>query len=119
MTRDSRKQIADSRSWVAGCSPSDEATQQPSNPATASSAIRYLLSAIYLLPAIPAWACPVCFGNPDSPLTKGTSNGILFLLAIIGLVQIGFIALFVTFWRRARAIRRRRESFHLIEGGAH
>ena len=30
-----------------------------------------------------------------------------------------FVALFVTFWRRARAIRRRRESFHLIEGGAH
>jgi hypothetical protein len=38
---------------------------------------------------------------------------------VIGLVQIGFVALFVTFWRRARAIRRRRESFHLIEGGAH
>jgi hypothetical protein len=73
----------------------------------------------YLLSAIPAWACPVCFGNPASPLTKGTSNGILFLLGIIGLVQIGFVALFVTFWRRARALRRRRESFHLIEGGAH
>lgn len=64
-------------------------------------------------------ACPVCFGNPASPLTKGTSNGILFLLGIIGIVQIGFVALFVTFWRRARALRRRRESFHLIEGGAH
>jgi hypothetical protein len=73
----------------------------------------------YLLSAISVHACPVCFGNPDSPLTKGTSNGILFLLGIIGLVQIGFVALFVTFWRRARAIRRRRESFHLIEGGAH
>ena len=64
-------------------------------------------------------ACPVCFGNPASPLTKGTSNGILFLLSVIGIVQIGFVALFVTFWRRARALRRRRESFHLIEGGAH
>jgi hypothetical protein len=64
-------------------------------------------------------ACPVCFGNPGSPMVKGTSNGILFLLGIIGSVQIGFVALFVTFWRRARAIRRRRESFHLIEGGAH
>lgn len=102
MTSDSRKQIADSK----GISRS-------------GSAIRYLLSASYLLSAIPAWACPVCFGNPDSPLTKGTSNGILFLLGVIGLVQIGFVALFITFWRRARAIRRRRESFHLIEGGAH
>jgi len=76
-------------------------------------AVCCLLSAVYVQ------ACPVCFGNPDSPLTKGTSNGILFLLGVIGLVQIGFVALFVTFWRRARAIRRRRESFHLIEGGAH
>ena len=72
-----------------------------------------------LLTAISVNACPVCFGNPDSPLTQGTSNGILFLLGVIGLVQIGFVALFITFWRRARAIRRRRESFHLIEGGAH
>jgi hypothetical protein len=77
------------------------------------SAVCCLLSAVYVN------ACPVCFGNPASPLTKGTSNGILFLLGIIGLVQIGFVALFVTFWRRARALRRRRESFHLIEGGAH
>jgi len=52
-------------------------------------------------------------------MTQGTSNGILFLLGVIGLVQIGFVALFVNFWRRARALRRRRESFHLIEGGAH
>jgi len=77
------------------------------------SAVCCLLSAVYVN------ACPVCFGNPSSPLTKGTSNGILFLLGVIGLVQIGFVALFITFWRRARALRRRRESFHLIEGGAH
>jgi hypothetical protein len=80
---------------------------------------RLVVAICYLLSAISVQACPVCFGNPASPLTKGTSNGILFLLGIIGLVQIGFVALFVTFWRRARALRRRRESFHLIEGGAH
>jgi hypothetical protein len=80
---------------------------------------RIAFAICYLLSAISASACPVCFGNPNSPLTQGTSNGILFLLGVIGLVQIGFVALFVTFWRRARAIRRRRESFHLIEGGAH
>ena len=66
-----------------------------------------------------ASACPVCFGNSNSPLAQGTNNGILFLLGIVVFVQIAFAALFVTFWRRARAIRRRRESFHLIEGGAH
>ena len=64
-----------------------------------------------------ASACPVCFGDPSSPLTKGASNGIFFLLAIVGFVQMGFIALFVSFWRRARAMRRLREQFHVIEGG--
>jgi len=96
MKTDSRRQIADSR-WLRGAVP----------------AICYLLSAISVQ------ACPVCFGNPSSPMTQGTSNGILFLLGVIGLVQIGFVALFVNFWRRARALRRRRESFHLVEGGAH
>jgi hypothetical protein len=43
---------------------------------------------------------------------------IWFLLSVLGLVQIGFVALFISFWRRARELRRRREEFHLIEGGA-
>jgi hypothetical protein len=62
-------------------------------------------------------ACPVCFGNPNSPLSKGATNGVLFLLGIIGIVQIGFVALFITFWRRARAVKKFREQFQVIEGG--
>ena len=65
-----------------------------------------------------ALACPVCFGSPGDPLVKGANNGIAVLLGIIVLVQIGFAALFVSFWRRARALQRRREQFHVIEGGA-
>lgn len=71
-----------------------------------------------LLPVV-ANACPVCFGSADSELTKGAQNGIWVLLGVIGFVQLGFIALFWTFWRRARALRRRREQFRLIEGGVH
>ena len=63
-------------------------------------------------------ACPTCYGDPNSPMTKGSDNAILFMLGIIGFVQVGFISLFVTFWRRARALRRRRESLRLIDGGA-
>jgi hypothetical protein len=66
-----------------------------------------------------ALACPVCFGDPSSPLTKGAANAIWFLIGIVALVQAGFIALFVSFWRRARAMRRLREQFHVIEGGVH
>lgn len=72
-----------------------------------------------LLMASVASACPVCYGNrASSPIVKGSNNAILFMLGIIGFVQLGFIALFWTFWRRAQALRRHRESFRVIEGGA-
>ena len=78
-----------------------------------------MLIALLVALAIPsiAHACPVCFGDPNSPMTKSTTNAVWFLLGIVGFVQIGFVALFVTFWRRARAMRKFREQFHVIEGG--
>ena len=66
-----------------------------------------------------AVACPVCFGSPDSSMTKGASAGIWVLLGVIGFVQLGFVALFATFWKRARDLRKRKEQFHLIHGGVH
>jgi hypothetical protein len=61
-------------------------------------------------------ACPVCFGGPDS-ISKGMDTAILFLLSIVGLVQIGFVALFWSFRRRAKELQKHREQFHLIQGG--
>jgi hypothetical protein len=72
--------------------------------------------AMVLIPTL-ASACPVCYGASGSPMVKGSNNAIMFLLGVVGFVQIGFVALFFTFWRRARALRRQRESFHLIDGG--
>ena len=63
-------------------------------------------------------ACPVCFGDPSAPSAKGMNAAIWFLLGMVGFIQAGFAALFVTFWRRARALRQRKESFQLIDGGA-
>jgi hypothetical protein len=68
--------------------------------------------------ADPALACAVCYGNPGDPMVKGTNNGIWVLLGIVGFVQIGFVALFWSFWRRAREQRRFRESLRVIEGGS-
>lgn len=82
-----------------------------------SRALQIAIVAVLLLAAPAAFACPVCFGAPDSPQTNGMNNAIGFLLGIIGFVQIGFVALFVTLWRRARALRRRREQLQLIDGG--
>jgi hypothetical protein len=80
---------------------------------------RFVLIAIALVltPAILS-ACPVCYGAPNSPMTKSSNNAIIFLLGVIGFVQIGFVAMFWSFWRRAKALRRLKESFRLINGGS-
>ena len=72
------------------------------------------ITALAMLAPIAAHACPVCFGDPNSPMTKGTSNGVLFLLGIVGFVQLGFVALFFSFWRRARALKKFKEQFHVV-----
>jgi len=80
---------------------------------------QFVLIAVCLLlvPSI-ASACPVCYGAPNSPMTKSSNNAIMFMLGVVGFVQVGFIALFWTFWRRAKELRRRRESFEVLNGGA-
>ena len=70
-----------------------------------------------LVPSIVS-ACPVCYGAPNSPMTKSSNNAIMFLLGVVGFVQVGFIALFWSFWRRAKELRRRREAFEILDGGA-
>ncbi|HEX8155239.1 MAG TPA: hypothetical protein VF698_19050 [Thermoanaerobaculia bacterium] len=80
-----------------------------------TSLIAALLVFVMLAPQV--FGCPVCFGDPNDNMVKGANKGIGFLLAIVGLVQVGFIALFWTFWRRAKALERRKESFRLIDGG--
>lgn len=64
-----------------------------------------------------ALACSVCYGAPGDPLVKGANNGIMLLLGIVGFVQIGFIAMFWSFWRRGREQKRFRDSLRVIEGG--
>jgi len=68
--------------------------------------------------AAAASACPVCVGDTDSQMAQGTNNAILFMLAMVGLVQAGLVALFVSIRRRTRELNERREGFQLIEGGA-
>lgn len=88
----------------------------------AASAKRYFVLlplAFYLLLAQSAAACPVCYGEPNDPMVKGTNNGVWVLLGIIGAVQLGFAAMFWSFWRRAREQKRFRDQFHVIEGGPH
>jgi hypothetical protein len=45
-------------------------------------------------------ACPVCFGAPDSPQTKGAQAGILALLGVTVSMLAGFAGFFFIYLRR-------------------
>ena len=82
----------------------------------------YVVAAIVIATALlypdTADACAVCYGAEDSAMTAGLNNGILALLGVIAVVQGGFVALFVSLWKRGRRLRRNRTALHLIQGGA-
>ena len=79
--------------------------------------IAVLIAVAVLGAAGPAMACPVCWGESDSPMAQGMNNGIFLLLGVIGTVQIGFVALFVSFRRRGKEVQERKDSFEVINGG--
>jgi hypothetical protein len=67
-----------------------------------------------------ATACQVCFGDPNSPITKSAEMGVWFLLAVILIVEAGFGAFFFVYLRRrARAFRdpSPRPSLRLVKKG--
>ncbi len=47
-----------------------------------------------------AEACTVCFGDPNSPLTKSAEMGVWFLLGVIFAVQAAFAIFFFGYLRR-------------------
>jgi hypothetical protein len=73
--------------------------------------VRTLLAVVTML-AVPraALACPVCFGQSDSPLAIATNLGVLAMLAVVVGVLGGFGAFFVYLARRARMTHDARET---------
>jgi len=65
-------------------------------------ALRLLVTVALVLAPRAALACPVCFGQSDSPLAKGVNMGVLFLLGTITAVLIGFASFMVYLARRAK-----------------
>jgi hypothetical protein len=61
-----------------------------------------LLTLMFLAAPRLALACPVCFGQNDSPLAKGVNMGIFFMLGIVGVILGAFATFFVYLSRRAR-----------------
>ena len=63
---------------------------------------RILLTALSFAVPRAALACPVCFGQNDSPLASGINLGILAMLILTGGVLVSFAAFFIHLVRRAR-----------------
>jgi hypothetical protein len=64
------------------------------------------MSLTTLLIAVPpaVLACPVCFGQNDSPMAWAMNMGIFVMLLIVGGVLVGFASFFVHLMRRARLV---------------
>ena len=50
-----------------------------------------------------ALACPVCFGQNNTPLGNAVKGGVILMLVLVGVVLAGFGAFIVQLNRRARA----------------
>jgi uncharacterized integral membrane protein len=61
-----------------------------------------LLTALMLAVPRAVLACPVCFGQSDSPMAQGVNMGVFFLLGVVVAVLAGFAAFFIYLARRAR-----------------
>lgn len=71
--------------------------------------------ATFALWANDAAACAVCFGDPNSALTKGAANGVIFLAVVVYLVlmSMGMVGVFWILRARKRAL-----ALASIEGGS-
>ncbi len=70
----------------------------------AQKCMRTVLTVLALTIAAPrvSWACPVCFGDPNSPMAIGASWGILLLLGITAGVLSAFAGFFLYLMKRSR-----------------
>jgi hypothetical protein len=62
----------------------------------------FVLSCLFAAAPRIALACPVCFGNSDSPMAIATNMGILAMLVVVAGVLVGFASFFIYLMRRAK-----------------
>lgn len=62
-----------------------------------------LALAALFLPRI-AWACATCYGDPEAPMTQGLNAAILFLVGVIGLVQVGIVKVVWDIRKRSKKV---------------
>jgi hypothetical protein len=79
--------------------------------------MRQAIIAVVML-AVPraVLACPVCFGQNDSPLAGAINNGVIAMLGVVVVVLSGFAAFIVHLNRRARLVAAGESGPTQIEG---
>lgn len=65
---------------------------------------RAILTALLLAAPRAALACPVCFGQSDSPMAVATNDGIWLMLGVVAVMLGGFASFFVYLIRRANRL---------------
>ncbi len=65
---------------------------------------RPLVAAAVVAAPRAALACPVCFGQNDSPMANAMNLGILAMLVVVGGMLASFATFFVYLRRRARLV---------------
>jgi hypothetical protein len=68
----------------------------------------FVVSSLVLAPRA-ALACPVCFGENDSPLAVAMNMGIVFMLVVVAGVLTAFASFFIYLMRRQRLVARQSE----------
>ena len=77
----------------------------------AAGRVRPLIVTVLLLAASrAALACPVCFGQSDSPMAAATNAGIWLMLGVVAIMLSAFAFFFVYLSRRMKRLSRLAES---------
>jgi len=74
------------------------------SPACRRWGVRGLLVAALLAVAARSHACPVCFGDIDSPIIDGLQSSILFMVGVTYFEILSGVAAFILLRRRARRL---------------
>lgn len=69
-----------------------------------SVALIFAVAVVVLASAGDAVACAVCYGDPDSPMTKGIVAGVWVLLGCIFTLLTGFASMFLYWMSRSRRL---------------
>jgi hypothetical protein len=64
----------------------------------------FLGTILCALAATPAWACSVCFGDPNSAQARGATMAVGFMLALTGAVLGTIGTVIFRFWQRGRRL---------------